>query len=94
MAASPHRSSTAPSSPSRANSPSVGSEHTPKTSGVRLPLVTALVLLFAWGLALLLRAGELVHVLLLAGLMLLMIAWLKARDATMQSARSSPTDER
>ena len=43
----------------------------------------ALVLLAAWLLGVLgvYRAGDLVHVLLLVGLMLLLLAFLRARDA-------------
>lgn len=46
-------------------------------------LKIALVLLAAWGLAMVgvYRIGELVHMFLLAGLMLLLLAFLKARDA-------------
>lgn len=46
-------------------------------------LKAALLLLFAWllGVLGLYRVGELVHVLLIVGLMLLLLAVLKGRDA-------------
>ena len=48
----------------------------------------ALVLLAAWLLGVLgvYRAGDLVHVLLLVGLMLLLLAFLRARDAAVRRA--------
>jgi hypothetical protein len=54
---------------------------------------TALVLLMAWLLGVLgvYRVGELVHLLLLVGLMLLLLAFLKARDA---AARRVVSDSR
>jgi hypothetical protein len=57
-------------------------------------LAVALGLLTAWLLGLLSGAGELVHILLLVGLMLLMIVGLKARDAAMRSTVRSESDER
>ena len=50
---------------------------------------SAFVLLIAWllGVLGLYRIGELVHVLLLIGLMLLMLGALKARDAAMARVR-------
>ena len=50
---------------------------------------SAFVLLSVWllGVVGLYRIGEIVHVLLLVGLMLLMIGALKARDAAIASAR-------
>ena len=53
----------------------------------------ALVLLAIWmlGLAGVYRAGDLVHVFLLVGLMLLLLAMLKARDAALRPP--NPTTE-
>ena len=50
---------------------------------------TGFVLLVAWlvGILGLFQAGELVHVLLLVGLMLLMLGALKGRDAAMAAER-------
>ena len=50
---------------------------------------TGFVLLVAWlaGILGLFRGGELVHVLLLVGLMLLMLGGLKARDAAAADRR-------
>jgi hypothetical protein len=51
---------------------------------------TALALLVAWVIGVLLvdRAGDLVHVLLLVGLGLLLLAFLRARDAAIRRAAS------
>jgi hypothetical protein len=56
----------------------------------------ALVLLAAWlvGAAGLYPAGGLVHVLLLAGLMLLLLAFLKARDAAAQRTPGERVEKR
>jgi hypothetical membrane protein len=52
----------------------------------------ALVLLAAWvlGLVGVYNVGDLVHVLLLVGLMLLLLAFLRARDAAVRGAASGP----
>ena len=57
---------------------------------------TALVLLVAWLLGVLgvYRLGELVHLLLLVGLMLLLLAFLKARDAAARRVVSGDSDKR
>jgi hypothetical protein len=54
----------------------------------------ALVLLAAWLLGVLgvYRAGDIVHVLLLVGLMLLLLAFLRARDAGVRRA-VGPSDK-
>ena len=54
---------------------------------------TALVLLAAWFLGVLgaYNAGTLVHVLLLMGLFLLLIGFLKARDAALRRPPDSPS---
>jgi hypothetical protein len=54
---------------------------------------TALVLLAAWFLGVLgaYNAGTLVHVLLLMGLFLLLIGFLKARDRALRRPPDSPT---
>jgi hypothetical protein len=59
-------------------------------------LKTALVLLAAWllGLVGLYNIGDLVHVLLLVGLMLLLLAFLRARDAAARRAVGKPTETR
>jgi hypothetical protein len=51
---------------------------------------TALALLVAWviGVVTVDRGGDLVHVLLLVGLGLLLLAFLRARDAAMRRAAS------
>jgi hypothetical protein len=48
--------------------------------------VTALMLLVVWAIALIgpFEIGQAVHVLLLVGLMLLLLAFMKARDAAMR----------
>jgi hypothetical protein len=59
-------------------------------------LKTALVLLAAWllGLVGLYNIGDLVHVLLLVSLMLLLLAFLRARDAAARRAVGEPTETR
>ena len=60
-------------------------------------LVTiALVLLGIWlvGLIGLYNVGDLVHVLLLVGLMLLLLAFAKARDAAVRGGTGGPSDRR
>ena len=54
----------------------------------------ALVVLAIWLLGLIgvYRVGDLVHVFLLVGLMLLLLAMLKARDAALRP-RNPPTDD-
>jgi hypothetical protein len=56
----------------------------------------ALVLLGAWllGVLGLYRIGDVIHVLLLGGLMLLLIAFLKARDAAGHRAINGRPDQR
>jgi hypothetical protein len=56
----------------------------------------ALLLLAAWllGLVGLYNIGDLVHVLLLVGLMLLLLAFLRARDAAEGRAGGKPTETR
>ena len=53
---------------------------------------TALVLLAAWFLGVLgvYTVGNLVHVLLLIGLLLLLLAFVKGRDAALRGATGSP----
>jgi hypothetical protein len=55
---------------------------------------TALVLLGAWLLGILgvYTVGDWVHVLLLVGLMLLLLAFLKAREAAVRRASGDPTE--
>jgi hypothetical protein len=55
----------------------------------------ALTLLFAWLIGVLgvYRAGQLVHVLLLAGLALLMLAFLRAREDAIRRRMSDSTDK-
>ena len=50
------------------------------------------LLLIAWlcGVVGLYQAGEIVHVLLLAGMLLMLMAFLKAREAAMNAARREP----
>ena len=59
-------------------------------------LKVALVLLVAWGIGVLgvYRAGSLVHVLLLVGLMLLLLAFVKGRDAVRSVGPESPAPPR
>lgn len=56
----------------------------------------AFVLLGAWllGVLGLYRIGDLIHVLLLVGLMLLLLAFLKARDAAVHRAVNGRSDQR
>ena len=56
----------------------------------------ALVLLLAWllGVLGLYRVGDLVHVLLLAGLMMLLLAFLRARDAAASRVVSGHSEKR
>lgn len=56
----------------------------------------ACVLLLLWlvGLFAIEQAGDLIHVLLLIGLMLLLVSFLKAREAAIQRARSDASDQR
>lgn len=55
---------------------------------------TALALLAAWlvGVLGVYTLGELVHVLLLVGLMLLLLAFLKARETSLRSTAKGPAD--
>jgi hypothetical protein len=55
----------------------------------------AFVLLIAWLLGVLgvYRVGDLVHVLLLVGLMLLLLAFARARDAAVRRAISGRSDK-
>jgi hypothetical protein len=55
----------------------------------------ALLLLAAWwiGVVGLYRVGDLVHVLLLVGLMLLLLAVLRARDVAVRRGTSGPSDK-
>jgi hypothetical protein len=55
----------------------------------------ALVLLATWllGIVGLYNVGSLVHVLLLVGLMLLMFAFLRAREAALRRTVGDPSDE-
>ena len=70
-------------------------------SGGRLPfggemlLKTAFVLLASWlvGVVGVYKIGDAVHVLLLAGLMLLLLAFLRARDAAARRAISGRSNE-
>ena len=56
----------------------------------------ALVLLTAWLLGVfgVYRVGDLVHILLLVGLMLLLLAFLKARDTAARRVIEGPPDKR
>lgn len=56
----------------------------------------ALVLLIAWLLGLIgvYRVGDVVHVLLLVGLMLLLLAFLRARDAVVRRPIGGDPDKR
>jgi hypothetical protein len=56
---------------------------------------TALILLVAWLIGVLgvYRAGQLVHVLLLVGLALLMLAFLRAREEAVRRAISDRNDQ-
>ena len=94
MAASPRASSAVPPSSNAVSPSSVASEPTGKASGPRMLAAAGLVLLVAWVVALLFGVGELAHVLLLVGLMLEMIAGLKARDATVRSALGHDPEKR
>jgi hypothetical protein len=64
-------------------------------SGGAMLFKIAVVLLIAWLLGVLgvYRVGDLVHVLLLVGLMLLLLAFVKAREAAVRHASSGPTDK-
>ena len=55
----------------------------------------ALVLLAAWFIGVLgvYRIGDAVHMLLLAGLMLLLLAFVKARDAGIRNARAQSSQK-
>jgi hypothetical protein len=56
----------------------------------------ALVLLAVWllGVVGVYTIGDLVHVLLLGGLMLLLLAFLRARDVAVRHAIGGPSDKR
>ena len=56
----------------------------------------ALVLLAVWllGVVGVYNIGDLVHVLLLVGLMLLLLAFLRARDAVVRRALGGPPEKR
>jgi hypothetical protein len=56
----------------------------------------AVLLLIAWvlGIVGLYDAGDLVHILLLVGLMLSLLAFLRARDAAVRRAVGGPPDRR
>jgi hypothetical protein len=62
--------------------------------GGRMLFTIALVLLAGWSLGVLgaYSAGSLKHVLLLIGLFFLLLAFSKARDATLRRPPDSPTD--
>ena len=93
MAASPRPSSTVP--PTAAVTPSSAApKRTRKASGPRLLFAAALVLLIKWLLAMLLGVGDTAHILLLPGLMLVMLAGLKARDAAMHPTLGSESEKR
>jgi hypothetical protein len=68
----------------------------PSAEGGNVLLTAALLLLGAWllGVAGAYDAGTLVHVLLLVGLMLLLLAALKGRDAEAADRPGSPSDHR
>ena len=57
-------------------------------------LKVAMVLLVAWlaGVIGLYNVGDLVHVLLLVGLMLLLLGGLKARDAAVAASKATPRE--
>ena len=71
---------------------SATSEHSRRPSRAGL-LAVALGLLLSWLLGLLSGAGELSHILLLLGLLLLMVAGLKSRDEAMRSAHAEQEEE-
>jgi len=56
----------------------------------------ACVLLFLWllGMAGIYQVGEIVHVLLLVGLLLLMMAFIKARETALRRAMDNMPDKR
>ena len=62
------------------------------TSEANMLFKTALTLLVAWLIGVLAvdSAGDLVHVLLLAGLALLLLAFVRAREAAIRRANSDP----
>ena len=84
MARSSRPASTIQPSANDVTSPS-GSKSARGTSEPRVLLAAALLLLIAWLVAMWFPLGELKHVLLLTGLMLLLLAVLKAREAAMRS---------
>lgn len=55
----------------------------------------AFVLLIAWVLGVIgiYRVGDLVHVLLLVGLMLLLLAFVRAREAALRRANDEPSEK-
>jgi hypothetical protein len=66
------------------------------TSGGDMLFKTAFVLLSAWLLGVIgvYRVGDIVHVLLLVGLMLVLLAFLRARDAAVRRAIGGDPDKR
>ena len=95
MAASPRPSSAVQSPAGDASlSSSAAPEDARRTLTPRILLIVALVLLIAWPLAFTFGVGQLSHVLLLVGLMLLMMAGLTARDNAVRSAIASDSDKR
>jgi hypothetical protein len=65
-------------------------------SGGEMLFKVAFVILFLWllGMVGVYPTGDLVHGLLLVGLMLLLMAFLKARDAAMRRTVGDPRDPR
>ena len=94
MAASPRTSSSAPPSAGGLTEPSAGPEPRRMQTAPRLLLAAGLVGLVKWAVAMLLGAGDIAHILLLASLMLLMLAGLKARDAAVRSALAQESEKR
>jgi hypothetical protein len=94
MATSHRAQSATPRSAAHVSSSTVIPSHSRRPSGAGVLLAIALGLLTTWLLGVLSGASALVHVLLLVGLMLLMIAVLMARDAAMRSAVRSEPDKR
>ena len=80
MAASP-RESAAQQPANGLNSPVASRDQQPSGGGILLKAAVAMLIAWLLGVLGLYDAGNLVHVLLLAGLMFLLIGFLKARDA-------------
>jgi Family of unknown function (DUF5670) len=62
--------------------------------GMLFTIASLLLVVWLLGIFGLYRAGDLVHVLLLVGLMLLLLAFLKAREAAVRRTSGGPPDKR